>query len=60
MILDFEIVIKGSEIGYVSGKPILLRDFGTHSRWKRLENLMDNSESLSNKLWKQVNKSIPN
>ena len=54
MILEFEIIVRGMEIGYFSGKPSLLRDVGTHSRWGRGDNIIHSMDSLSSKLWKQV------
>jgi len=54
MILEFDIVARGSEIGYFSGKPSLLRDVGTHSRWGRGDTIINTMDSLSSKLWKQV------
>jgi len=54
MILEFDILARGAEIGYFSGKPILLRDLGTHSRWGRGDNIIHTMDSLSSKLWKQV------
>ena len=54
MILEFEIIVRGMEIGYFSGKPSLLRDVGTHSRWGRGDIIIHSMDSLSIKLWKQV------
>jgi len=54
MILEFDIIARGTDIGYFSGKPSLLRDLGTHSRWGRGDNIIHSTDSLSSKLWKQV------
>jgi len=54
MILDFDIIAKGSDVGYHSGNPSLIRNVETHSRWGRGDNIVHSMDSLSSKLWKQV------
>ena len=54
MILELEVIAKGSDVGYHSGNPILIRNIGTHSKWGRGDNIVHSMDSLSSKLWKQV------
>ena len=57
MILEFEIIARGQDIGYYSGKPHQLKDLGTHSRRGRgdnMNNIINTTDNLSSKLWKQV------
>jgi len=54
MILDFDIIARGSDVGYISGKPISIKNVETHSRSGKGDNIIHSIDSLSSKLWKQV------